>query len=128
MTGRCHCGKVTITVAECPAYMFDCDCSMCGKHGVVWGYFAADQVAISGETQSYSRVDRERPSVHVHFCGTCGCTTHWTPTRHIRQDQMGANMRIFDAKDLSGVPLHFPDGKGWSGEGPFEMRRKSTVL
>jgi hypothetical protein len=119
---------VTLALAIKPEYLFDCDCTMCSKHGALWGYFEPQQVVIIGETQSYSRADRERPTVNIHFCGTCGCTTHWTPTQHIGQDKMGANMRLFSADALCGVPLHFPDGKGWSGEGTFEMRRESAVF
>jgi hypothetical protein len=98
------------------------------KHGVLWGYFAAFAVVITGETQTYSRADRTRPKVLVHFCGVCGCTTHWSPTSHGSQEQVGTNMRLFDAKTLTGIALHFPDGSGWNGEGPFGMRREAAML
>jgi hypothetical protein len=119
---------VTLGLAEKPDYLFDCNCSLCEKSGVLWGYFDPSQVAIDGETQSYVRADREQPAVHIHFCGTCGCTTHWTPAAHIAQDRMGANMRLFRPEELTGVPLHFPDGARWNGEGDFGMRRESTVF
>jgi hypothetical protein len=128
VTGSCHCGAVTIELAHKPEYMFDCNCSMCLKHGVLWGYFAVSDVVMSGETQTYSRPDRDKPSVFVHFCGICGCTTHWSATTHSPQDQMGTNMRLFAESDLTGTALHFPDGAGWSGEGPFGMRRESAVF
>ena len=41
---------------------------------------------------------------------------------------MGANMRLFDAEELAEVALHYPDGKSWSGEGAFGMRRESSVF
>jgi hypothetical protein len=119
---------VSIKLAEKPEYMFDCNCSNCRKHGVLWGYFAPSKVVISGETQSYARADRKRPSVYVHFCKTCGCTTHWSPTENITQDSMGANMRLFAPEELTGIALHFPDGIGWSGQGAFGMRSESAVF
>jgi hypothetical protein len=128
LIGTCHCGAVTITLAHKPQYLFDCNCSICRKQGVLWGYFALSDVMISGDTQAYTRADRERPKVRVHFCGICGCTTHWSPALNNPQDQMGANMRLFAEEMLSGIALHFPDGAGWSGEGPFDMRRESSVL
>jgi hypothetical protein len=67
MTGSCHCGAVTIRLAEKPEYLFDCNCSMCSKHGVLWGYFPTCEVQISGETISYTRADRDLPSSKVHF-------------------------------------------------------------
>jgi hypothetical protein len=101
---------------------------MCRKQGVLWGYFAVSDVTISGETQHYTRADRERPNARVHFCGICGCTTHWSSARPTWPDQMGANMRLFAEDALTGIALHFPDGAAWSGEGPFGMRRESTVV
>jgi hypothetical protein len=128
MTGSCHCGAVTLELAEKPDYLFDCNCSMCSKHGVVWGYFDPSQVTISGETKAYSRADRDQPAVDLHFCGTCGCSTHWTPKAHVPQDRMGTNMRLFATQDLAGIPLHFPDGLSWDGEGDFGMRKESIVF
>jgi hypothetical protein len=128
MTGSCHCGAVTLELAEKPDYLFDCNCSMCSKHGVLWGYFEPDQVTINGDTKTYSRIDREVPAVDIHFCGSCGCSTHWTPKTHIAQNRMGANMRLFSAEELTGIPLHFPDGAEWSGEGDFRMRKVSELF
>lgn len=128
MTGSCHCGAVTLELAEQPDYLFDCNCSLCSKHGVLWAYFDPSHVTISGETKAYSRADRDEPAVSIHFCGSCGCSTHWTPAAHIPQDRMGVNMRLFSAEELTGIPLHFPDGAGWNGEGEFGMRKESTVF
>jgi hypothetical protein len=41
---------------------------------------------------------------------------------------MGANMRLFDSEELTGISLHFPDGKAWSGQGEFGMRRDSNIF
>jgi hypothetical protein len=101
---------------------------MCSKHGVLWGYFDPSQVKISGETKAYSRVDRKVPAVNIHFCSNCGCSTHWTPKAHIPQDRMGTNMQLFAAQELSGIPLHFPDGASWNGNEEFGMQRESIVF
>jgi hypothetical protein len=119
---------VTLELAEKPDYLFDCDCSLCRKHGVLWGYFDPGHVSIHGTTKVYARVDRERPAVQIHFCGHCGCSTHWTPMAHTPQDRMGANMHLFAPEELAGIPLHFPDGAGWNGEENFGMRKESTVF
>jgi hypothetical protein len=108
--------------------MFDCNCSNCRKHGVLWGYLSPTDVDVSGETNSYTRADRDRPSANIHFCKACGCTTHWTPTANFPQDSMGTNMRLFVPEELTGIALHFPDGIGWSGQGAFVMRSESAVF
>jgi hypothetical protein len=40
---------------------------------------------------------------------------------------MGANMRMFASEELAGIALHYPDGKNWSGQGAFGMRRESSI-
>jgi hypothetical protein len=127
VTGSCHCGAVKISLSKKPEYMFDCNCSNCSKHGVLWGYFSPSDVSISGETKTYLRKDRDSPSSCVHFCAICGCTTHWSPTINISQEGMGANMRMFASEELAGIALHYPDGKNWSGQGAFGMRRESSI-
>jgi len=43
-------------------------------------------------------------------------------------DMMGVNMRLFDPAQLSGSRLVFPDGRGWSGEGPWGYAREPEVM
>ena len=43
-------------------------------------------------------------------------------------DMMGVNMRLFDPLQLSGLKLSFPDGRGWSGEGPWGFVRDAAVM
>ena len=128
MMGSCHCGAVTIVLAERPAYLNDCNCSLCQKLGVVWGYLPVTAVTIRGDTDSYVRADRDTPAVRVHFCGSCGCTTHWSPMPHIPQDRTGVNVRLFDPSDLVGLTLNYPDGANWDGRSPHAMRRASELL
>jgi hypothetical protein len=43
-------------------------------------------------------------------------------------DVMGVNMRLFDPARLSGLQLVFPDGRNWSGEGPWVHARDAEVM
>jgi hypothetical protein len=126
--GYCHCGAVTLKLVGKPDYLNDCNCSLCAKHGVLWGYFEPEDVMIVGNTAAYTRSDREQPTVRVHFCSICGCTTHWTPTPHIPQDMMGANMRLFDPAELAGIELRFPNGRDWDGLTDYGYVRPHKVF
>ena len=128
MNGSCHCGGISLTINEKPEYLFDCNCSLCGKLGVLWGYFDPARVTVSGKTTLYIRRDKQMPTAQIHFCGICGCVTHYTPTLSTPQNRMGLNMWAFPSELFIGIPLHFPDGKSWSGEGEFRMRQDSTVF
>ncbi|MBP6011001.1 MAG: GFA family protein [Alphaproteobacteria bacterium] len=129
----CHCGAVQIAIAHRPTFVHDCNCSLCSKSGAVWGYFSTTDVNVSGATQSYQRADRSNAAVKIHFCASCGSTTHWTLTEnHMSRtginDRMGVNMRLFDCRALTGVELRFPDGKSWTGAGDFGYRREPIIL
>ena len=133
MTTTCLCGAVSVTIEAKPAFINDCNCSMCRKTGAAWGYFAPASVTATGETVTYSRDDKAAPAVDIHSCASCGTTTHWTRTgafiqKHQTNDMAGVNMRLFDPDELAGVEVHFPDGKAWSGEGPFGYRRAAMAI
>ena len=129
----CHCGRVQLRIAHQPEFMNDCNCSLCGKAGAIWGYYAADEVEVVGETQGYSRSDYPNPAVRIHFCGNCGVTTHWTLTESFAAEnpneagRMGINMRLFDDAAKAGVELRFPDGAAWDGEGAYGFVREAVV-
>ena len=134
LSATCHCGAVHVQVAHAPDFIFECNCSLCESHGVWWGYYTPDEVEVTGDTRGYSRADREVPAVEVHFCPRCGCTTHfalsaaWLEKSGAANDRMGVNMRLFDRAALSGVKLHFPDGRAWDGVGEWGYVREAVDL
>lgn len=133
MTANCLCGAVSVTVDAKPDFIHDCNCSLCRKSGGAWGYFPTAMVTTSGETISFLRRDKEGAAAEVQSCPNCGTTTHWTfsqafKTQNETVDLMGVNMRIFDPKDLVGIEVRFPNGAGWSGQGPFEYRRDPMTI
>ena len=133
MTGACLCGAVSITLNARPEFINDCNCSLCRKAGAAWGYFPSSEVTVSGDTVSYVRTDKAAPGVAVHSCAACSATTHWVLIESFKQqhnlpDQTGVNMRLFDPDELSGIEVRYPDGKAWTGDGPFESRRAAMTI
>lgn len=116
MTGSCHCGAVEVTIATKPDYINLCDCTLCAKSGGAWAYFTGAEVAVTGPTNAYRRVDREKPACEMQFCPNCGTTTHWTLTEHFDGDKVGVNMRIFSPSQAAGIKAYTLDGRGWSGD------------
>ncbi len=128
MTSTCACGAVEITIARLPEFIYDCNCSLCRKTGGAWGYFSPRDVVAIGKTVLYVRKDKLQPVVAIHSCEQCSSTTHFALTdtykvQHPRIDQIGVNMRLFDPETLVGIDVHYPNGKDWSGVGPFSFRR-----
>lgn len=133
MTNNCIFGEVSVTVDAKPPFIFNCNCNLCRKSGAAWGYYHPSSVSVIGNTTSFYRKDKENPTVDVHSCSACAATTHFEinadfkiekPSTH----QVGVNMRLFDPTDLEGVKLHYPNGKEWTGEGPFSFRRRSLKV
>ena len=60
-----------------------CEGSLCASSGAVWGYYPSADVAVAGDTSRYRRGDVATPSAEIHFCPTCGSTTHFTMTEHV---------------------------------------------
>ena len=133
MTGACLCGAVSVTIEARPDFIHDCNCSLCRKAGGAWGYFPSAQVTTTGDTVTFTRTDKPNAGVAVHSCKLCSATTHFTLTeafkeQHPQADLAGVNMRLFNPGELDGVEVRFPNGKDWSGEGPFGYRREAMTI
>lgn len=110
VAGSCHCGAVTIAVAEAPAIVTSCNCSICRRLGTLWAYYRPAQVTITGPTDTYIWGDR---MLALHHCATCGCTTHWEDIRESPDDRMGVHARLLDLPDLAAIPVRFNDGASY---------------
>jgi hypothetical protein len=134
MNTKCHCSAVEITLPGKPAYMNDCNCTLCQAIGGVWDYYAGADVQVRGETRTYTRADMADPAIDNHFCGVCSSNTHWTLTdafqaQHPDVDRVGVNMRLVaDPRELAGVELRFPDGRNWDGSSAALPRRAPRVV
>lgn len=128
----CQCGRVRIATAKRPDFIHECNCALCSKSGARWGYFHPSEVTVEGETSAYSRTDKDEPNAEVHFCATCGSTTHFVLTESaiakFGNGVMGANMWLAEPAELAGIELRFPDGRNWPGEGDFSYVREALTL
>lgn len=128
----CLCGRVEINVERRPDFVHECNCTMCSKTGARWGYFHPSQVAVEWGTDSYTRADKADPNAQVHFCPSCGSTTHFVLTESavskFGNSVMGVNMWLAEAEDLAGTELRYPDGRAWSGAGDFTYVRESRLI
>jgi len=106
--GACHCGAVRIEVAEAPATVTDCNCSICRRLGTLWAYYAPAQVRIVGPTATYRRGDE---TIDFHHCAACGCTTHWSPIAGVRDaGRMGINSRLLAPEVVARARVRRLDG------------------
>lgn len=130
--GSCHCGAVRVTVEAPPAFINECNCTLCSKLGAWWGYYPESEVSVDGSTSAYCRHDKLLPSIQVYFCTICGATTHWRLTppakARLKSDRMGVNMRLLPRQPLRDIEVRFPDGLAWTGTGDYGYVRDSEKL
>ncbi|MBV9747772.1 MAG: hypothetical protein JO157_03050 [Acetobacteraceae bacterium] len=129
----CLCGQVGIEIGSKPDYINECNCRLCSKSGARWSYFHPSEVSVLGSTQGYCRGDKADPGAEIHFCPTCGATTHFVLTesaiaRFGGNSLMGVNMWLANADDLAGIELRYPDGRAWSGEGGFGYVQDARII
>jgi hypothetical protein len=102
ITASCHCGAVRMEIAEPPATVTDCNCSICRRLGALWAYYHPNQVKFltDGMTVAYVWGDR---MLEFHHCTICGCTTHWEAIDKAGADRMGINARLMEDFDRLAV-------------------------
>ena len=106
--GSCHCGAVRITLADAPAWVADCNCSICRRYGVLWSYHRLAQVRFDPTPPPTDRYLWGSRSIAFHRCRTCGCVTHWSSVDPSR-DKMGINARLLDPAILAAAQVEFLD-------------------
>ena len=119
----CHCGAVRITMEPAPAWVLDCNCSICRRYGVLWAYgwdrFTKQKLSlelVQGEEalEPYIWGDKQ---LGFWRCKSCGCVTHHTVLEHPLPIR-AVNARMFVDFDPASVTLQRSDnahtGRFWS--------------
>lgn len=94
ITLTCQCQTVKITIPQLPEFANLCDCSLCFKYGVAWGYFHPDLVTIHGKPVTLYNTNQEeaKDAQIIHYtwreetrafghCASCGTTLYWKLTK-----------------------------------------------
>ncbi|WP_420140421.1 GFA family protein [Sphingomonas sp.] len=126
MNGACHCGRVTVRVPGAPAYLNQCNCSVCSKLGALWGYYSRTEVTVDGAPADYVRADIDHPELEFHFCATCGSTTHYSMLDRA-SDRVAVNMRLIDPDELAGVEVRYGDRRN-NPSGARTYYREPTIF
>ncbi|MBZ9853047.1 GFA family protein [Mesorhizobium sp. CA13] len=82
---RCTCGQLQIRCPQQPAKISLCHCLDCQRRtGSPFGiaaFFDAEAIDIDGSSQTFRRNSDSGFPVTFHFCGNCGSTVFWYPSR-----------------------------------------------
>ena len=113
LIGACHCGTVQWTFDGMPDSATACNCTLCRRYGVLWIYdYEGERIRISGPSAVYTRYDRTKPALEIHFCGKCACVLSW---RGLAVDARGrrriaVNLRLTEPGPVAHLPIDHFDG------------------
>ncbi len=86
LTGQCHCGKNSFTVAAETEFQFICYCTNCrvlNSGGHLCGMMFDDTKLIKAkETQQYSYIGGSGLAINLHFCPHCATHLYAYPTAY----------------------------------------------
>lgn len=112
----CHCGNVVIDLARKPEEVFECNCSICSKLGVLWSYYHCDEVNFTKGEDGTNIYQWNERILEFHSCSHCGCTTHWIAADKSFRDKMGVNARLIDGVNNKNSKVYQLD---FGGAGQF---------
>jgi hypothetical protein len=125
LTGTCHCGKAGWTLAGDPGSITACNCTLCRRYGTLWAYgFEGENLAITGETRSYSRIDRKNPVLEILFCPSCAGVLAWRGL-HLDDDgrrRMAVNIRHTEPDGVMHLAIDHFDGLSTFDDLPSQGR------
>ena len=107
----CHCGTVRLEIARKPRTLTECNCSICGRLGARWAYYAWSAVRAvcpRGALRAYSY---GRKTYEYYHCKVCGCVTHYARVNVKRADRVAVNARMMDPEDVASVPVRRLDAR-----------------
>jgi hypothetical protein len=116
----CHCGAIRITLELAPAWVCDCNCSICRRYGALWAYsweilakrdLCVTLIQGADALDVYAWGDRE---LGFWRCKACGCLTHHTALNDAAKIR-GVNARTFVNFDPASVTIQRSDNAhtGW---------------
>ena len=126
LTGICHCGANGWTLAGDPGVVTACNCTLCGRYGVLWAYdYENERIHLSGPTGSYVRADISDPKIEILFCPTCANVLAWRGLRmnDTGRRRMAVNIRLAPAEAVADLVIEHLDGLHTEDPLPSDGRR-----
>jgi len=101
----CHCTAIRFELQHWPAWILDCNCTLCRRYGAIWVYPEDGSATIvQGEDQTQVYVWGDR-MIGFHRCAECGCVTHMATLEDESPRIYGVNARMIPALDPKRVKL-----------------------
>ena len=110
-SGGCHCGRVRYQVTTTLDPVFDCNCSICRKRGVLWTYVKPAQFKLQSGQDELSDYQFNKKAIHHLFCRNCGISSFAKGRGEDGSEGIGINVRCLDDVAIEALALTPFDGK-----------------
>ena len=113
----CSCGNLIVRCSGDPEKVSLCHCIACQKRtGTPYGiaaFFRKERIEVYGAYKSFERSSDAGFALLFHFCGTCGSTVFWEPSR--MPDLVAVGVGSFGDPDFPGPSqeVHTECRHGW---------------
>jgi hypothetical protein len=111
--GGCHCGAVRYEVEMDLAKVISCNCSHCGKKGMLLAFVPSEQFRLLSGGDNLTDYQFNKKIIHHLFCSTCGVQSFARGVDKDGKEMVGINVRCLDDVDLESITITPFDGKNW---------------
>ena len=111
ITGSCHCGKITYSLAEdSPTQAMECNCSICRRKGYLHHFSTPDRFTLQGDRADLQVYTFNRHAIRHQFCRTCGCAPFAEGIGPDGKEMVEINLRCVDGLDPETLKIVQYDG------------------
>jgi hypothetical protein len=111
-SGGCQCGKVRYEVELELGEVMACNCSRCGRLGLLLAFAPASQFRLLSGQDNLTTYEFNRHMIKHRFCSTCGVQSFAQGTRPSDGAAMAAiNVRCLEGVDVDTLPVKKVDGR-----------------
>ena len=109
LRAACHCTGLRFEIPTTPAWVLDCNCTLCRRYGALWAYYEPGEIQfVQGveSTQFYTLLDHD---LALYRCDQCGCITHFTVQKEGPLAIRGINVRMAPTLDPDSLEIRHKD-------------------
>ena len=126
LKGTCHCGASGWTMEGEPGVVTACNCTLCGRYGVLWAYeYENERIRHFVPSQLYIRADYPDPKIEILSCPTCANVLAWRGL-HVNEEgrrRAAVNIRLAPAEAVADLAIEHLDGLHTEEPLPRDGRR-----
>ncbi len=110
-TGGCHCGAVRFEVDTDLSSTITCNCSLCGKTGMILNFVPASSFTLLQGEEALTDYQFNKKVIHHVFCKVCGIRAFGRGMSPDGSPTIALNARCLDGVDITELTPHAYDGK-----------------